>query len=535
MDKTIKINIAGTLFQIDDEAFRILKDYLQSVNNRFKNVQGGHETIEDIESRIAEIFQSQGGSAGVITKENVESMISVIGKPEDFDHGDTEPEPPVYTSQRKRMYRNPDDSIISGVCGGIGAYLNTDPVLFRILFVLFTVFGVGLFVYIVLWIALPSADTDSRKRELYGNAYYSARTHYRQHDGSTVTGTPLYNTGYYNSSVIGNAFNEVFRAIGRICFIILRIFLIITGVILVLTGFLFILAFVMVFIFKYPGTVSPEAFNMNLNCFPEFLNYIVNPATAHWVIALTTIAFILPMIALIYWGVKMILWFKAKDGLYMLAGFVFWVLTLATLAIILFSEGISFSKSGSITSAYALSESIDTLYVMTDNKAADLRIEKEFSLPENEYHLFFVDSTKRIYIKPKLRLSVSEDNIPKVEIQKCSSGTTESDAIKKSELLIYNYRISRDTLYIDEYFTIPSGSKWSADYVTVNLILPEKTVLSFDSSSLGLFKKSTEKTIVNHEVTSSRIEYITEPWILKDKYWVFSEAMEEPEVIQSIQ
>ena len=68
MDKTININIAGTLFQIDEEAYRILRDYLQAINNRFRNVQGGHETVEDIESRIAEIFQSQKGLAGTISE-----------------------------------------------------------------------------------------------------------------------------------------------------------------------------------------------------------------------------------------------------------------------------------------------------------------------------------------------------------------------------------------------------------------------------------------------------------------------------------
>ena len=61
MDKTININIAGTLFQIDEDAFSILRDYLQAINTRFRNVQGGNETIEDIESRISEIFQSQKG------------------------------------------------------------------------------------------------------------------------------------------------------------------------------------------------------------------------------------------------------------------------------------------------------------------------------------------------------------------------------------------------------------------------------------------------------------------------------------------
>jgi len=136
MDKTININIAGSLFQIDEDAFNILRDYLLAINNRFRNVQGGHETVEDIESRISEIFQSQKGLAGVISKENVEAMISIIGKPEDFDLNEEQPEHQTYSSQKRRMYRNPDDKIIGGVCSGIGAYVDTDPVLFRILFVI---------------------------------------------------------------------------------------------------------------------------------------------------------------------------------------------------------------------------------------------------------------------------------------------------------------------------------------------------------------------------------------------------------------
>ena len=91
MDKTININIAGILFQIDEEAYGILRDYLQAINNRFRNVPGGVETVADIESRIAEIFESQKGTAGTISVNNVEAMISIIGKPEDFDNNDAEP------------------------------------------------------------------------------------------------------------------------------------------------------------------------------------------------------------------------------------------------------------------------------------------------------------------------------------------------------------------------------------------------------------------------------------------------------------
>ena len=99
MDKTININIAGILFQIDEDAYGILRDYIQAINSRFKNVPGGVETVGDIESRIAEIFESQKGTAGTISMNNVEAMISIIGKPEDFDNIDTEREPNAFTSR----------------------------------------------------------------------------------------------------------------------------------------------------------------------------------------------------------------------------------------------------------------------------------------------------------------------------------------------------------------------------------------------------------------------------------------------------
>ena len=484
MDKTININIAGTLFKIDEEAFRILRDYLQAINNRFRNVQGGHETIDDIEFRIAEIFQSQRGVAGVISKDNVEAMIAIIGKPEDFDHSETGTESPLYTSRRKRMYRNPDDSIVSGVCGGIGAYLNTDPVLFRILFVIFALFfGVGFFVYIALWIALPSALTDTQKREMFGGAYHSTGSHNRQPDNIYVSSAPLYNSGYNNTSRVGNAFNEIFRAIGRVCYIILRIFLIIIGVLLVLTGFLFILSFVMVFVFKYPGAFSIDSSGINLNYFPDFLNYLVNPATVPWIIILSSIAFIIPMLALIYWGVKMIFWFNSRDGVVSLVGLVLWVITIAALAVILFTEGISFAQTGKTTVETVLTKSPDTLYVVTDHKIADLKFDKQISLPHEEYTVLINDQKKELYIRPYLTVTASHDLQTRVEVRRQSTGRNEMEASAKAGGLLYNYSLKNDSLNIDEYFTLPAGRKWSADNIGIHLYIPSGTILKFDEAS----------------------------------------------------
>ena len=492
MDKTININLGGTLFQIDDEAFRKLRDYLQAINNRFGNVQGGHETIEDIESRIAEIFQSRKGSAGVITRENVESMILIIGKPEDFDQSEGEPEVPVYVSQKKRMYRNPEDKIIGGVCSGIATYLETDPVLFRILFVLFAAFfGVGFFVYIGLWIALPAAKT----------------------------GSPLYNVGYNSPSRLGNAINEVFRALGRVCYIILRIFLIMTGILLVLTGFLFILSFVMVFVFKYPGAFSIDSEGVNLIYFPDFLNYIVNPATVPWIIILTSVAFILPMIALIYWGVKMIFWFRARDGVVSLTGLVLWVMTIAALTIILFNEGISFAQTGKTTLETVLPKSPDTLYILTDLKIADLKYEKMISLPHEEYTVFLNDEKKELYIRPFLSVYRSDDRATRVEVRKRSSGRTGLEAVKKTEQLLYNYKIKGDTLHLDEYFTIPFGRKWAADNVGINIYIPHGTILKFEKDP---------KILLHSSFRNESDEYLESRWESGNSLWVMTDNGLEP-------
>jgi phage shock protein C len=69
--------------------------------------------------------------------------------------------------ERKRLYRSRDERWLAGVCGGIGEYLDIDPTVIRVLFVLaFFIFGGGLWVYIILWIIIPLNPAD----------YYPAET-----------------------------------------------------------------------------------------------------------------------------------------------------------------------------------------------------------------------------------------------------------------------------------------------------------------------------------------------------------------------
>jgi hypothetical protein len=161
---------------------------------------------------------------------------------------------------------------------------------------------------------------------------------------------------------------------------------------------------------------------------------------------------------------------------------------------------------------------------MTYHKAEDQKFDKEFSLPDEDYTLYMSDSTRQMFMPARLTLNISESRQVKIDVNKRSSGRTRSDAMRKAESIIYNSRISNDTIWLDDYFTLPSGSKWTADFLTINLFVPENTVLFFDRPSRNLFRnavyigKEEDGTITNMQYDTD-----TEPWQLADKYWVISE------------
>ena len=170
MKRVININFQGRVIPIEESAYDILKRYVESLNIYFSNEEGKDEIINDIESRIAELFSEtlKKGST-CISDEDVENIINSMGRPADFDEqgaGTTNNEN-TGTNQAKtdqssyqqntfskRLYRDENNKVMGGVCSGIANYLGTDPVIIRILSVI--LFGVVFVPYVILWIAVPS-------------------------------------------------------------------------------------------------------------------------------------------------------------------------------------------------------------------------------------------------------------------------------------------------------------------------------------------------------------------------------------------
>lgn len=160
MKKTIDINLGGAPFIIDEDAFATLKNYLDDIESRLTGNDA--EIISDIESRLAEIFQSHlSFRSHVVDAEIVRNAINVMGQPQEFGekkHINQMRENMRQEKTPKRLYRNLADRRMGGVCSGLAAYFGTDTTLIRVLVLLLTLTGgVGFMAYLILWIVIPGA------------------------------------------------------------------------------------------------------------------------------------------------------------------------------------------------------------------------------------------------------------------------------------------------------------------------------------------------------------------------------------------
>jgi len=183
MKKVININFQGRVVPIEEPAYENLKKYIDSLRNYFSNEEGKEEIINDIENRIAELFNERiKAGAAFITEEHVESIVSSMGRPEQFDEISMNEESNSSSQKtfierekpRGSIYRNANEKLIGGVCSGVGYYFRVDTSIIRVLFVLlaFGSFGFMFFLYILLWALLPSKylTENSVRRKLYRDA-----------------------------------------------------------------------------------------------------------------------------------------------------------------------------------------------------------------------------------------------------------------------------------------------------------------------------------------------------------------------------
>jgi phage shock protein PspC (stress-responsive transcriptional regulator) len=182
MNKVLNINLGGLPFVIDDTAYDYLSNYLSAIRNHFSFSESRDEIMYDIEMRMAELFQEKLRSKQIITMMELDSVIKVMGKPEDFGGEPLEDVASDFRERRsqshaeykymkpgKRLFRDEDNKVVAGVCSGLSSYLGIDdPIWIRLAFFLSMMAGFGVIAYFFFWIAVPKATTSSDRLSMKG-------------------------------------------------------------------------------------------------------------------------------------------------------------------------------------------------------------------------------------------------------------------------------------------------------------------------------------------------------------------------------
>jgi len=527
MNKTISINIGGLFFQIDEEAYKLLENYLDSLKKHFVNTEGKEEILQDIESRIAEIFQSKIElGQPLIVPADVEETIKILGQPDDIGSSEEgkEKEKEKSTSFKKRLYRDDDHKVLGGVCSGLGHYFNVDPVWFRIFFIVaLFIFGSSALVYLLLWIIIPKASTTEERLNMKGqpmtiseiqenikNEFEDLKSRFKEKKEDANPSSRKKNAEmrqkkrraeqerYYShqqrymASVIsqarpvketGTGFGST---LGEVIYYLLRALLIFLGVVLlviaiILTGSLVLsLTASDSFLFFTKWGISSISFPVLSNLFFENL----------WQQQLVVVSLILligvPLLMLIFNSIRLIAGIKTKIRIVSVTASLLWVTGLI-LAIFLTVNVIgNFNEKSNVKQEVVLPQPKEMLTIdVSDNLPAFRNkpyLDEELIETDNYDHQRFVfkncyfsnyDDKLIAYGFPKLKIIPSKTGDYKLTVVKFSRGTTIMSARERAEAILLDVKIPDSTLIINNYFMLPANEKWRNQSVKIILEVPE--------------------------------------------------------------
>lgn len=474
MNRTVTSNIGGLIFNMEEEAFQKLKEYIDQIKEVLRNEKGFEEILQDIEARIAEILseRTQKRSLPVVVAD-VLHVIESMGTPHEFANGEAEGETlvnDVPRSKNRRLFRDPDGRILGGVCAGLGHYFGIDPVIMRLLFVAIVIFGgSGILLYLILWLVMPKATSAADRLSMKGepinlesikNMFRGEGTEDAQEAGRSLKFF-LQKAGEF----VVNILRMIVKALGRV----FGVFLIIVAV----TGFI-------VLSITYLGSTSGDlTLNMNQQTltnltFTDLSLWIFGSETAlSWAMGFGLVLAGLPLLILLLSGLKLM--FQSHGITAALLGLLtgLWLLTLLIFTALAFYKSEEVNTTAQISQPMSVLKLSDTLVVRTDNSEL-----AEMS-PYSDYRDRFLqaDSIQSVINDVQLFMGVSPNDSIRVFIKKSAKGKDIETATARASNIDYAYRIEDGELIINPTFRIYKEDMYRFQSVIIEVQLPENTTL----------------------------------------------------------
>lgn len=494
MNKTLTINISGIIFHVEEDAFERLSRYLSTIKSYFAASDGRDEIMADIEARIAELLREKVSEGKqVILMADVDHVIAIMGKPEDFA-GEPQPEPasagtytePVYEgTRRRRIFRDPDDKILGGVCSGISAYFNMDPLWLRLIWGLLAIFSVGFFIvlYILLWIILPKAVTTAEKLEMRGekvNINNIEKSIREELDHLKKKVTDFGNEA--GSAARQSSLRLFFSKLGNFIAVVLK------GIINIVGKFLFgVLVFISIVLLiallaSVFGTTDVVHINTDEISASYGLREVLESFTlSSGQITLATIGialmFGIPLVMILYVAIRRLAGVRSGNrivnstaaGLWFIGiGISFYVVMLVAQD---FKEGAVSTEKISVTqpkgeTLFLKVEGDDNWSYSRKKRSKSWRIYRK---SEGSLELGFAE----------LNILPSPNDSFAVVIHKAARGANKKEALARAKDITYSFMQKDSLIEFKNMYTLQEGGKWRAQHVDISVLVPKGKKIYF--------------------------------------------------------
>ncbi len=491
MNKTVNINLANTLFHIDDDAYNKLRRYLESIKRSFAGTTGSDEIIADIEARIAELFlEKMENERQVITHKEVDQVISVMGQPEDYmvDEDIFEDEPKKSqtkeTTRAKKLYRDIDNKYIGGVCAGLEHYLGVDALWIRLIFVLLAIFttGFGLIAYILLWILVPEAVTTSQKLDMRGEPVNISNIERKVKEGFGDVADKVKNVDYEKvGNKVKSGSKTFFDTIGDIILFLFKVFGKFIGILLIiigaatLVGLFFGLFTVGMFdVIEFPGV--------------DFYEIVNTTGAPVWLASLLLFFAVgIPFFFILYLGLKILVNnLKSIGNIAKFSLLGLWLISVGVLITLGLRQAAEFSNTGSVheRETLVMENVTDTLEIKMKNSAyersaGDIHFGRmTLTYDENDKPLLISDDVE-------IRVRKSDDDNVNITVRKDADGSSIVTARDRARNIQFGYEVVGNQIILDEYLTTGSSNKARNQEVNMTIYIPEGRLVHFDESTRG--------------------------------------------------
>lgn len=479
MNKTIIININSIVFHIEEDAYEALRSYMIDIKRHFGKSEDSKEILEDIENRIAEMFSEhiRTGHKEVITMEDVNLVISQMGKVSDFEEVATEtedtrsfendeqsstPNPPLTEPEyfSKRLMRDPDDKVFGGVCSGLGHYFGMESKWVRVLFLLFFLFaGSGVFLYIVLWVVIPIAASRADKMAMRGeapNLQNFKKSFEKEMEGFQANFSGAGEHISRGARSAGDFVIGFFKVIAKICGF---------GV-LVFAG----LSIVGMFFFFVFNTLNLMGYENDI-MFPPLR--LMDTGVAFFALLAGFLATTIPFVALFYLMLRVLFKVQPMNNFGSLTLFTTWVLS--TIAILYFV--VTTMQDFRETSTIKVEKKIEAQahYILSEK---DVRVidasDEEFSNKRINITTNNLKDLLRKDVKIKIEAIDSLEQ-PFIQYHYSAKGRSFKQASDRASEITYHIVQEDKSLVFDSHFTINDKQLYRDQEVRVDLFLPVGT------------------------------------------------------------